>query len=665
MTRRPPPLATSALEAPEIEWRDNRLASTRFADIYSGDTYTDEDARHVYLAGCNLPEEWTKEQKDEKTVSESPYTLAETGFGAGINMLTTAATWLEHTAAPRRLHLISVEAYPLDPATLAQAIAPLPSSLHWLGKRLLQNYPVRTAPGFERIWLADRVCLTLIFGLADVGLASLIAPTGVHAWLLDGFAPARNPDMWSAAVMNEVGRLSHLGTRASSFSVARMVRNGLSHEGFEVKKRSPHSKNWQGKKRETLTAIKTSEGTKTSSPLPPWFLPPQSNKTFHTSALMPPKCVTVIGAGLAGTCLTLALARRHIPVHWLTAPNTQTTSKVPHALLTPKIGCEVTPILSLYAACYRYGRRFYDEYAPNLVDYSGTWKSEDTDSIKRKAEALYHVGFDSQLNGSDLFLPDGGNTNGSALLNRLHLACAAYGYLPKSLPLTPQALCDLPTNEITPVVLCCGDGLKTLVPELPLSLHPGEMREVSISSRQPHPKIAKGAYLTNQIENTAWIGGGGKLAHNLLHALSNIDVANTDVANTEAEQTDDTLTLPRELGAHEVRATRAYWKGIRTTLPDRLPIAGPLPDPAAFATDYGKLRQNARLDERETLPAPRYLPERYVLGGLGSRGFVTAPLLAEFVASVITGDPWPLSAELATLILPARFQVRALKRRED
>jgi tRNA 5-methylaminomethyl-2-thiouridine biosynthesis bifunctional protein len=96
--------------------------------------------------------------------------------------------------------------------------------------------------------------------------------------------------------------------------------------------------------------------------------------------------------------------------------------------------------------------------------------------------------------------------------------------------------------------------------------------------------------------------------------------------------------------------------------PDHLPLCGPLPERAAYTRDYAALRHGQHWVH---YPSATYVPNVYVLSGLGARGFVTAPLMAELLACHITGDPWPLARDLVTALHPGRFLIRDLKRAKD
>jgi len=84
---------------------------------------------------------------------------------------------------------------------------------------------------------------------------------------------------------------------------------------------------------------------------------------------------------------------------------------------------------------------------------------------------------------------------------------------------------------------------------------------------------------------------------------------------------------------------------IRATTQDRLPFAGTAPE------------KEKALDGT---PAPSV--RHRLIGGLGSRGFLWAPLLAEIVASEALGEPLPVEGYAAECLDPGRFRARAAKR---
>jgi len=90
-----------------------------------------------------------------------------------------------------------------------------------------------------------------------------------------------------------------------------------------------------------------------------------------------------------------------------------------------------------------------------------------------------------------------------------------------------------------------------------------------------------------------------------------------------------------------------------------LPVVGPVPASAAFLETYGDLKHGGA---RHFDPAP-YRPGLFILSGLGSRGFSTAPLAAQVLRAQMLSEPLPVPRAVHYTLHPARFLVRDLKRR--
>lgn len=214
--------------------------SEQFDDVYFSAENGLAETQHVFLAGNNLPQAWTGRQR---------FTIAETGFGTGLNML---AAWrlFKDTAAPvQRLELISIEKFPLKAAQIEKALTPFKEAFEAELNTLLQNYPIDILPGIHTLPLAQNVTLTLIF--ADVEAALQRIQPLVDCWFLDGFKPASNPEMWTQNVFDHMARLSPQDATFATFTAAGAVKRGLQQAGFTVQKVKGY-----GRKREMLTGVK-------------------------------------------------------------------------------------------------------------------------------------------------------------------------------------------------------------------------------------------------------------------------------------------------------------------------------------------------------------------------------------------------------------------------
>ena len=214
------------------------------------------------------------------------YVMLETGFGTGLNFLTTWAAW--RTTRRARRGCISCRSRSIRSRAddLARLHAQWPEFAA-LSAELLANWPTLT-PGFHRIALdGGRVQLTLMLGDAADCLPQVQAE--VDAFYLDGFAPDVNADLWQPALFDELARLAKPGATAATYTVAAPVRQGLAQAGFVCEKRAGY-----GRKRHCLSARFAGEA------------PPGEPTKMQR--------VVVIGAGVAGASVARALAERGIEV---------------------------------------------------------------------------------------------------------------------------------------------------------------------------------------------------------------------------------------------------------------------------------------------------------------------------------------------------------------
>src|SRR5690606_483110 len=174
------------------------------------------------------------------------FTVAELGFGTGLNIAALLDLWRREGPPEGRLHVFSVEGFPPARDEAARALALFPD-VKEAADALLDVWPGPT-PGVHRLDLpAFNTVIDLAVG--EVGQVLSHWSGQADAWFLDGFAPSTNPEMWSDAVLNLIAARSAPGARAATFTVAGVVRRGLAGRGFTVEKRPGH-----GRKRERLEA---------------------------------------------------------------------------------------------------------------------------------------------------------------------------------------------------------------------------------------------------------------------------------------------------------------------------------------------------------------------------------------------------------------------------
>lgn len=220
---------TSPLELASLILADDGTPiSPAYGDVYHSAAGGHAQAKHVFMAGNGLPELWRR---------ASRFVILETGFGIGINFLATWLAWLNDPERCAELHFISLEKHPFTAEDLARAHRALPEFAELSGE-LLGRWPTseRLQPGEQRIALSDgRVILHLEFGDAIEALPTLTAE--VDAIYLDGFSPAKNPELWSPELCRSLHRLARPGATLATWSVAGSVRRALSDAGFVVERR--------------------------------------------------------------------------------------------------------------------------------------------------------------------------------------------------------------------------------------------------------------------------------------------------------------------------------------------------------------------------------------------------------------------------------------------
>jgi tRNA 5-methylaminomethyl-2-thiouridine biosynthesis bifunctional protein len=616
MTRLPP--------APDVFWDEaGALVSRAFGDVYFSRDGGLEEARAVFLAGCALPERWA---------GRARFAIGELGFGCGLNALAAWDAWARTRAPGAVLHFVSVEQFPLTRADAARALAAFPE-VAARAEKLLAAWPVRAA-GAQRLWFPeDGFSLTLLHGEAESALTGL---TGTFdAWFLDGFAPARNPALWTPALMQKMAALCAEGARAATYSVAAAARAALQGAGFAAEKRPGF-----GRKKERLEAVLKK--------------PPHAGFPLYPYASTAAGNVAVIGAGIAGASLAAAFARRGIAVDvYDRAGAHQGASGAPAALMMPRLERTDTPLARLHMAAYLFAQREYAAlgqaaFAPIGVEqFPSQDRDPETplpaDGLEASAEKLFHpkAGVVAPAAAIDAWLKGG----------RMHLAEIAAVECEGGTWILRDAE-GRAAGEAQAVILACGPGLGRFAQAqfLPLRYSRGQIDWGPLSGDVPAHAIAAGGYVA-------------PLSDGVVFGSTFDRVDATTIVSANEESTEDNLATLAEIGlALSARLDRARIQSraaVRVSTPDVAPVAAMLPDDLPWRARFEALRHGGRVDL--SLPAAAH-EGLYVLGALGARGFLLAPLLAERIASEICGEPCPLDREAMEAAHPARFLERALRR---
>lgn len=419
----PGPSPLTRTPAPSLDFSVPATPTAKdFGDIYFSADGGLEEARAVFLTGCGLPDRW---------MDRDVFTIAELGFGSGLNFLAAWQAWLD-SGAKGRLHYISVEGFPFERGDLHRALCEFPE-LSALATPLIEHWP-GPVRGLHRRHFGN-VSLTLIHDAVSPALRS--QAFRADAWFLDGFSPAKNADMWRAAIMREVARLSAPGARCATFTVAGDVRRALSAAGFDVS-REPGF----GRKRQRLEAIMPGE------PMTP------------TS----PKLPTIIGDGIAGASIARAFSRRGLSPSVISDPDHIAASGNGVALIKPRFDLQDNPASRFFLSSFLYARQAYHD----AVRHEGILHLHKSKKERERHQRL----FDQDVLGSGhLKITDEGVYLGSALV--IDTDVARHSFLGDT-PVESRRLETLDAID-GPVILASGYGIRTLWPDAAFRFARGQL----------------------------------------------------------------------------------------------------------------------------------------------------------------------------------------------
>lgn len=223
---------------PEIVWRqESSPYSVAYDDIYFSAQDGLAESRAVFLEGNNLPGAWSKRRT---------FRVAELGFGLARNFCAAASLWRETSTEDQWLSYIGIEASPVFARDIQQALSPW-NELSDVVAALTQVYPDASSGRHVLEMPNFRVNLTLFFEDAATAIQKIEEP--VDCWFLDGFAPAKNPNLYDSVMIHAVAEHSQPGTTLATYSAASSLRRALEENNFKVKKCPGF-----GLKRERITA---------------------------------------------------------------------------------------------------------------------------------------------------------------------------------------------------------------------------------------------------------------------------------------------------------------------------------------------------------------------------------------------------------------------------
>ncbi|WP_028380619.1 bifunctional tRNA (5-methylaminomethyl-2-thiouridine)(34)-methyltransferase MnmD/FAD-dependent 5-carboxymethylaminomethyl-2-thiouridine(34) oxidoreductase MnmC [Legionella cherrii] len=645
----------------ELDWHGTLPFSTQYDDVYHSSEGGMHQSRHVFIDGNDLIKRWRSFSNDKP----QRFTIAETGFGTGLNFLVSWSLWEHYAPESCQLHFISCEKHPLSLSDLKRSLAFWPQ-LEKQAQQLIASYPVLT-PGYHHLSFCEgKVTLTLMLGEAlecyeqllicgESSLERQLRTAFVDAWFLDGFAPSKNTSMWSDALIKTIAMLSNEHTTLATYTAAGSVKTNLIENGFVVEKRKGF-----GRKRHMLCArFAQNPIHKAAKRHTPWHV---SAPERYSS-----KSAVILGAGLAGCFTAYTLNKRGWKVTLI-----DELGQVGHggsanqqAVLFPKLSAYNSPLTQFMLSAFLYAARAYQRILNQakigelcgslLLAYSDKEKAAQSSLHSWLAHypelgSLVDIQHASELAGllldkPGLYIPLSGWINSPELcqflINREGISLLTNTSI-KQLAFDKRWI----VNDLDTEVLILANGYKInsfkQTEHLPVKPIRGQMTAIPSTDQSASLKLP--------------ICGDGHVlpALNGMHQLG--ATYELKSAESQIKSQDDRINLaklkqlaPEIIWSDEVSN---HWAGVRASTPDYLPLVGKIADAEQFLHQFAQLETNAKRWIAQSGP---YYPGLYACAGFGSRGLTTIPLCAEWLASVINNEISCLPRNLQQALSPARF----------
>ena len=647
-------------------WRNGQPYSEMFDDIYYSSDENESisgenEFKHVFFKNNGLPERWD---------SAGDFVVAELGFGSVLNCLLTIREWLKHLDECKQdkcLHYIALEKYPLSPDAIDELISKYPDLKEYCDE-IVAVYPPAVRGSHSRHLFNNRVVIHYKF--MDAYDALKDERYDVDAWYLDGFSPAKNPDMWSEKLFEKIAQNSHSKTTCSTYTASGFVKRNLINNGFVVRKVSGH-----GKKREMLVAISNAEPKAVYKFADrPWFNPPAPRAVVIKEA-------TVIGAGIAGLSLAYSLVKRGWAVTIIDRHDNvaMETSSNPAAIVYPRLSINNDIDTEFYTTAYCYAlymlnllqsknsdKFWFDDGLLQLFDKRRI--SEIIDKFNFNNEFISKVNVsvkenESLLGGTQQVLikyPQAGVVLPEVLCDVLVKECGKnlkfiHSEIDNVQYLNDKWCCDSRgslISETDVLVIASGNNINdyNLGMHFPVASIRGQVAELYKNTESINIKTA----INSDVYITPALHGRHYLGATYSRNNYNIDIEPED--NKELLESFDRI----DDGIFSNKSISGSWVGFRPMAKDRVAIVGAVPDEEFFKEEYADINHGRK--NKVYRPAI-YLNGLYISTAHGSRGFTSSFLSAEIVAAQIVGEPVPVSKPILDYLQPSRFTVNDLKRR--
>lgn len=664
--------------------------STNFDDIYFDSKTGCDQSKTVFIQANNIVERLKN--------NNSLFTVAETGFGTGLNFLLTLEAYKESVLSTysdvlstenkktkekntHKLHFISVEKFPLSKKQLTQSLQLFPHLAEFY-QPFLEQYPDDIETVTNKLisfsFYDGSVSLSLYLGDATETYTALKSHKQglVDAWYLDGFSPRKNTEMWSLELFKQVARLAKEQSTLSTFTIAGFVRRQLTEVGFRLQKIET-----SGLKKEVLRAVY--QQTKLIG------------KGYQTRPrITKPQHVAIIGGGIASACAAYYLTTQGVKVTLYCKDNTVAQGASSNAIgaLFPLLHQQRDDISEFYETAYWRALHLYHSLLEQGFHFSHQWcgllEISYKDALKKRQilfeeiqawpkKLIYSVTAEQAsklsnlpLQHGGLFMPAAGWIAPQELVSALLDAAKATNRLRIENSIKIESITQktdqswilntdkgsLKKHLKESIVIVCGgaDSIHiNTINQLPLTSVRGQITSMKTDNNigKLSTVICHKGYLTPAHKNIHCIGA--------TFDKNSFDI----VANQQGDEYNLSMLkqcLPELTNwtIHDVASAKAR---LRCMTPDHLPMVGAMPNIEAHTTTYAHLRKDKNWKFYQAAPTINNL---YVLTGLGARGLCSAPLAAEILSADICGTPYPVDSKMLFNLSPNRFVIRDLIKRK-
>ncbi|MDO4430879.1 MAG: bifunctional tRNA (5-methylaminomethyl-2-thiouridine)(34)-methyltransferase MnmD/FAD-dependent 5-carboxymethylaminomethyl-2-thiouridine(34) oxidoreductase MnmC [Lonepinella koalarum] len=649
---------------------ENTPISTTFDDVYFSNQDGLAESRYVFQEGNQLWQRWL-------AFSEPHFVIAETGFGTGLNFFAVIQLFRQFRAEfpqlpLKRLFFISFEKYPIPQAQLQTTHLAYPEFTD-LAQQLQQYWP-EPIIGCYRFHFAE-TSLDIWFGDIKDNLPQLgdYMQNRIDAWFLDGFSPSKNPQMWHTQLYELMFLYTKSGGTFATFTAASAVRKGLEAAGFQVEKRKGF-----GKKRECLKGIKLSENPPHF--LFPWYLPQPAH--FEQAD------IAIIGGGIASAFTALSLLQRgaKVTIYCEDEAVALNASGNKQGAFYPQLSDDDIRNIRFYIHSFAYGNQqlhwAINEKITFEHDFCGValcgYDEKSAVKLAKVSQLDWHKSLYQAMSASELsdkiglpipcgggFIPQGGWLAPQQLVQNLLAYLEKSGLIVKT---SQKITALLPKNQgwllensekenfnHQIVILANGHKITDFAQTQYLPLYPVRGQVSHISTTENLQKLKSVLCYDGYLTPVDW----AKKQH-CIGASHLRD--NADRHFSLSEQQENQHKIQQNLTAlwtQEIDTSDNIARvGIRCAVRDRVPVVGNVPDFEQQSVQYQNLYNQRR--RKETIPVAAHFDNLYLIGALGSRGLTTAPLLAETLASLIYGEPLPLSEDILHNLSANRSWMRKL-----